>query len=282
MRALDRFTVSALAALTLTFAAAADAPIIPLDVAGPRPTAQLTVGAHPPVTVIFDTGAGGTVLLPEFAAKLDLPNEGPVQVGSPAGGTPRQGYRTTIPSARLGGAALTNARAVVVDLGLPLEGIAGVMSPNVFSGSLVRFELKQSRVVVAPKTPETTPAGDVYPYGGGHALPAATIDVAGVKVEAHIDTGNGRGLALPFELSKQVKLKTPLAPAKDIRMVASAHKAYTATIAGTVRVGPLALTDPEVVFVEGVPMANVGFSVLKELTVVLDPKDRRTWLLRAD
>lgn len=283
MRILDRLAIAAAVLATSATTWAADAPVILLDVTGPRPTAQLTVGTHPPVTVIFDTGAGGTVLLPEFAAKLSLPNDGPVKVGSPAGGVPRQGYLTTIASARLGDAPITNARAVVVDLGLPLEGISGVMSPNVFAGALVRFELKRSRVVVAPKTPATVPAAESLPYGaGGHPLPSVTIDIAGIKLEAHIDTGNGRGLALPFELTKQLKLKTPLMPVKDVRMASSTHKAYTAEISGTVRIGPLSLTDPLATFVEGVPNANVGFSVLKDLTIVLDPAERRSWLLPAD
>lgn len=283
MRILDRFAVAAAMFATSASAWAADAPIVPLDVTGPRPTAQLTVGTHAPVTVIFDTGAGGTVLLPEFAAKLSLPNNGPVRVGSPAGGAPREGYLTTIASGRLGEAPIANAQAVVVDLGLPLEGISGVMSPNVFAGSLVRFELKRSRVLVVPKTPATVPTAQVFPYGaGGHPLPSVTIDIAGIKLEAHLDTGNGRGLALPFELTKRLKLKTPLTPVKEVRMVSSTHKAYTAEISGTVRIGPLTLTDPLATFVEGVPHANVGFSVLKDLTIVLDPAERRSWLLPAD
>lgn len=284
MRVLDRILVAAVAAALAVSpsARAGDGAIIPLDVGGPRPTAELVIGAHAPVTVIFDTGAAGSVLVPDYAAKVGVPNEGEARVGSPAGGAPRVGYRTTIASARLGEATFTNARAVVVDLGLPLEGISGVISPYVFSGSLVRFELKQSRVVIAPKTPETIPNGDALAYGGRHPLPSVTIDVAGVKIEAHIDTGNGRGLALPLEFAKRLKLKTPLTPTKDLRMVSSAHKAFTAEISGTVQIGPLTLTDPAVVFVEGVPSANVGFSVLKELTIVLDPAEQRGWLLRAD
>jgi hypothetical protein len=283
MRILDRLAVAAAVLATSASAWAADAPVIPLDVTGPRPTAQLAVSTHPPVTVIFDTGAGGTVLLPAFAAKLSLPNNGPVGVGSPAGGAPRQGYLTTIASGRLGDAPITNARAVVVDLGLPLEGISGVVSPNVFAGSLVRFELKRSRVIVMPKTPDALPTAQASPYGGGgHPLPSVTIDVAGITLEAHLDTGNGRGLALPFELTKQLKLKTPLTPVKEVRMVSSSHKAYTAEISGTVRIGPLTLTDPPAIFVEGVPQANVGFAVLKDLTIVLDPAERRSWLLPAD
>lgn len=283
MRILDRVAVAAAILATTAAAWAADAPIIPLDVTGPRPTAQLTVGTHAPVTVIFDTGAGGTVLLPEFAAKLSLPNNGPVGVGSPAGGAPRQGYLTTIASARLGDAPIANARAVVVDLGLPLEGISGIMSPNAFAGSLVRFELKRSRVVVVPKTPATVPTAQAFPYSAsGHPLPSVTVDFAGIKLEAHIDTGNGRGLALPLELAKRLKLKTPLTPTKELRMVSSTHKAYTAEISGTVHIGPLTLTDPLATFVEGVPQANVGFSVLKDLTIVLDPAERRSWLLPAD
>ena len=283
MRLIDRLLLVATLSVGLISTTRAEDGVIPLDVTGPRPTAEFVVGTHPPVNVIFDTGAGGTVLLPAYAAKLALPNQGSVGVGSPAGGAPRQGYLTTLPSARLGQALITNARAVVVDLGLPLEGISGVVSPNVFAGSLLRFELKKSRAVVVPKSPGTLPQADALPYGGGgHPLPSAMIDVAGVKVEAHIDTGNGRGLALPLELAKRLSLKTPLAPGKEVRMVSSTHRSFTATIAGAVKIGPLTLIDPDVTFVEGVPIANVGFSVLKDLTIVLDPAERRTWLLPSE
>ncbi|MFN0151823.1 MAG: pepsin/retropepsin-like aspartic protease family protein [bacterium] len=257
--------------------------IIPLDVTGVRPTAQLTAGDQPPVSMIFDTGAGGTIINTAFAKSLALESRGAIDVGSPGGANPVKGFFATIPSARLGEAVLKDVTVIVVDLPLPLEGVSGVMSPNAFVGSLVRFELANARVVVVPKSPETIPSVASHPYSsGGHPLPAIVIDFAGVELDAHIDTGSSRGLSMPIESAKRLKLKSPLTPTAPIRRAGGEHNAFTAEVAGDVRIGPLTLTDPLVTFIEGVPIGNIGFSVIKDLLIVLDPAEKRSWLLKAE
>ena len=85
MRSIVNLRFAVLAFVALPAAAAASDKLIPLDVAGPRPTAQLTIQEHPPVTVIFDTGAGGSVINADYAKTIGLPNEGEAAVGSPGG-----------------------------------------------------------------------------------------------------------------------------------------------------------------------------------------------------
>lgn len=279
MRNVVNFRLLALAFVVWPAAANAADKLIPLDVTGPRPTAELTIQNNPPVRVIFDSGAGGSVINTDYAKKIGLPNEGEVAVGSPGGQRWLPAYRTTLPAAKLGEADITGATARVVDLGLPLPGISGVMSPNIFSGALVRFELAKARVVVADKTPATIPPSQAHAYYGAHPLPSIEIDVAGVKTVAHLDTGSGRGLMLPLALAKQVKLKEPLKPTRSARAAGGEHPAFISRIDGVVTIGPLTLTDPTVVAVDGFPHANVGFSILKEMTLVLDPGEQRSWLL---
>ena len=67
-----------------------------------------------PVRVIFDTGASGNVLDADFATPRQLPNHGPAQVGSPAGGPPMIGFRTRIAAGTLGNARLGDVRAVAL------------------------------------------------------------------------------------------------------------------------------------------------------------------------
>jgi len=255
--------------------------IIPLDLTGPHPTAQLTVDGHAPFAVIFDSGAGANLFATAVAKDLGLPNEGEIQVGSPGASAPLVGFRTTLRHARLGDAEIKNAFAVVVDIPGAMGSISGAISPNAFSGRLVRFEFAASRALVLDKAPGAVPSGPAYRYAGegGHALPAVEIEVAGKKILAHADSGSGHGLGFPLELAKQLPLLGPLEPRPDIHMMGGDHKAYAARISGKVRVGPLELTDPEVGFAEGVPIANVGIEVLKRLTLVLDPETQRDWVL---
>lgn len=170
---------------------------------------------------------------------------------------------------------------MVGDLGVPLEGISGVMSPNLFRGSLVRFELKAARIVVVPKAAAAIPAGAATAYHGDHPLPSIEVDIAGVKMNAHLDAGSGRGLSLPLEMVQRFKLKGPLVAGKPVKMAGGERDAFDARIDGVVVIGPLRLIDPEVTFIARFTYANVGFSLLKELTVVLDPAEKRCWVMKA-
>jgi hypothetical protein len=256
---------------------------IALDLSGPRPTAQLFIGSRPPVTVIFDTGAGANIVGTALAKALGLPDNGAIAVGSPGATAPLTGFVTAIPAARLGEATIDDTHAVAIDLPMPLPGIAGVISPNSFSGRLVRFEFARGRAIVMDKTQGKLPAGEASPYGGemGHSLPAAEIDVAGTKMIAHLDSGSRFALCLPFEVAKQVPLKGKLVPIEAIRMTGAVHAAFAAQIDGMVHIGPLTLTDPQVVFEAGAPFANVGIKILKQMTLVLDPEEKRSWMLSA-
>ena len=257
--------------------------VVPLDLNGPRPTAQLFVRSASPATVIFDTGAATNILGIAFANSLGLSSEGPVAVASPGATGPLSGFFTTMPTARLGGALIKNARAVVIDLPVKMPGIAGVISPNSFAGWLVRFEFARSRALIIAKTSANLPSGRAMSYGGefSHPLPAAQIDVAGTKLIAHLDSGSQFALCLPLDISKQVPLKGEITPMEPIRMTGATHAAFGGRIAGTVHIGPLTLVDPDVVFEEGIPIANVGIKILREMILVLDPAEKRSWMLPA-
>lgn len=259
---------------------ASQAGVIPLDLSQ-RPTAMLAYGANAPVKVIFDTGAGGTVLTTATARAWNLPEQGRAMVGSPAGGGRTEGIITSLDSARLGGAGFSNARVVAADLPLPLADIAGVVSPNVFSGSLVRFEFAQSRARVVAKNAENTPSAEAYPYDNGpRPLPSMPVDVAGQSFTVHLDTGNPRGLLLPLAAAQSLPLTGQLEPAPPLRSAGGEIGAFRGRLNGTLRVGPVTVQNPEITFADGAP-ANVGMEILRQTTIVLDPAERRTWVLPA-
>jgi hypothetical protein len=108
-----------------------------------------------------------------------------------------------------------------------------------------------------------------------------SVEVAGRRFEGHIDTGSNRGLTLPLALAAELPLEAPPRPAGQARVGGSGQElqVYSARIRGTVLVGPVALENPEVAFIEELPRINVGMAVLRSLTIVLDPAERRGWLL---
>lgn len=264
---------------------AQDAASIPLDLSGPRPTAQLRIGESEPVTAIFDTGAAASVLRLEYAQRLALPSEGQAAAHGP-GGTPIEGYRTTIRNGRLGEARFDDAMAVALDIQLPLEGVDAIISPAVFAGRYVRFDFANSVVHILPRTPQNRPAGDAAPYRGEVAhgritqTPSVDVQLPNVgTVTAVLDTGSARGLTLPLALASRLPIAGELAPRAPIRLVGIEHRAFTGRIAGAIRVGPLTLEDLEVNFGDGIEEPIVGMEILRNTEIVLDPQARQSWLL---
>lgn len=264
---------------------AQEATSIPLDLTGPRPTAQLRIGESEPVTAIFDTGAAASVLRLEYAQRLALPSEGQAAAHGP-GGTPLEGYRTTIRNGRLGDASFGDAMAVALDIQLPLEGVDAIISPGVFTGRYVRFDFANSTAHILPRTPQNRPPGEATPYRGEVAhgrmtqTPGVDVQLPNVgTVTAVLDTGSPRGLTLPLDLAGQLPLIGELAPRAPIRLVGVEHRAFTGRIAGAVRVGPLTLEDVEVNFGDGIEESIVGMEILRNTEIVLDPQARQSWLL---
>lgn len=258
---------------------------IPLDLSGPRPTAELRIGDAAPVRAIFDTGAAGSVLKLAYAQRIGVPNQGPAAASAP-GGTPIHGYRTTI-DGRLGDAPFVHAMAVALEIPLPLEGVDAIISPSVFAGRLVRFDFARNVAQVLAKTAANMPPGTGTPYfedarGGHHitSIPAVELTLPGqAPIVALADTGASRGLVLPLRIAASLPLATPLASADPVRMVGVTFAAQTARLGGAVRVGAIEFRDLEVTFVDGETPANVGFSMLQRTVLVLDPGEHRSWLL---
>lgn len=264
---------------------AASSSTIPLDLSGPRLVAELRIGDADPVRAIFDTGAARSVLKLAYAQRIGAPNQGPAAASAP-GGTPISGFRTAI-AGHLGEARFERAMAVALEIPLPLEGIEAVISPSVFAGRLVHFDFAAGVALVMEKRAANLPQGPATPYfedaRGGHRLtriPAVELRLPNQSpIAAVADTGASRGLLLPLRMAASLPLAAPLAPTNPVRMVGITFTAQIARLNGVVGVGPMEVRDPEITFVDGETPANVGFSILRQAILVLDPGEHRSWLL---
>ena len=164
--------------------------------------------------------------------------------------------------------------------------VKGVFGPGTFSGRLVHLDLARGEVRIIEKTPAAIPAGTAYPYSGdathpGPGLPGVTVEIAGRSFEGHIDTGHPGILMLPLSLASQLPLDGPMRQAARPARFADGvpRPLFEARIRGIVRIGPLTLENPEVRFMDGLQRVNVGVEALRNVTVVLDPAERRSWLV---
>jgi hypothetical protein len=54
---------------------------------------------------------------------------------------------------------------------------------------------------------------------------------------------------------------------------------YGGRIRGTIRVGPIELDNPEVTFLGD--LANLGLPVIRRIVLVIDPAQKRNWVLKS-
>jgi predicted aspartyl protease len=247
---------------------------------------MLSIGGREPVPVIFDTGTSGNVIDEEMARAAGLPNQGAANLGTPAGGAPIRGFRTTIADGRLGNATLRDVPATAARAPFMQSlSVRGVFGPETFRGRLVHVDLGRGEIRITDKATGLIPAGTAFPYlavGSGH-LPGVTVEMGGRSYEALIDTGHAGMLAFPATMANELPLDGELRPsAQPARLVGGMpRETREGRIRGTVRIGPLSFENPEARFIEGLRHVNVGMAALRGATLVIDPAEHRSWIVSA-
>jgi hypothetical protein len=256
--------------------------VFALDLSGTRPALAVSIAGAAPELWVFDTGAGGSVINLERAQALGLPEGRHVGLGSPAGGTPVDGFLTRLNGASIGAVTLPEISLVAAPALLPDR--VGVLSPNIFAGRLVVLDFARNQLRIAEKTATNTPSGAATPYFGGnhHGLPAIAVSVGGAAPQmAHMDSGAPGGLTFPYAMAASLPLAAAPVESGRARFVDGEHARYRATLQGVVQVGPLTLTNPEIELIDGLPFLNVGMGLLGQMIITLDPAARLVWAAAA-
>ncbi len=251
---------------------------IPLYMSSNRALVMLRVGNHPPVPVVFDTGTNGNLVDLGLADRLSLPNTGPSPSVDGSTGKPVPGHDTFITGAKLGGVPIADARATAMNYDVPDE--AGIFGPNSFPEQLVRMDGPKSRLVLTPRSEANLPKGKPFAYLGedGDALPSATLDFGGIKVQAILDSGNNVPIILPMSYTDKIPLATPLKKAGYAVSAAGKQAIFSAQLKDAVMIGGFKLDHSEVFFMEG-GRPNIGLPVLRQLSVVFDPSNKVDWVM---
>ncbi|MES1156378.1 MAG: aspartyl protease family protein [Alphaproteobacteria bacterium] len=254
-------------------------PVAPLDLSQGQPRVALSINHVEQGVAIFDTGASASVINRQLAETLSLPNKGSVGARSGAGGDTIEGFLTSISGAAIGAIPIpTEAQWAALPQARP--NIVAVVSANAFAGSFVRLDFPRAHLQVLPKTSANTPAAPPTAYDSGpRPLPSIQLSLpGGVSMLAHLDTGSPAGITLPYEMATSLPLAAPAVEAGRARLVNGERTIYRGTLNGSAQVGPLALSNPTLMFMEGLPHGNVGMELLRQLVVTLDPAERRLWI----
>jgi hypothetical protein len=252
---------------------------VPMESLGGRPIVQVTFGGKGPYRFIFDSGAAGMVITDALADELELEVLGEALVGSPAGGPPKPGRIVRVPRLEMGGAQVSGVHAVAAALPMRDPGdYRGVLSPALFPGHLVVFDFPAKAVRVRAGELPAADEKEVFEYDSEERLPTVTIDVAGTRIDAHLDTGAPHGLSLPARYAGTLALDGAPVPAGKARLIDREVSLTSARLQGAARLGRFTFDKPQIVFNEAIPMGNIGAGILRDFVMTLDRAHHRVRL----
>lgn len=244
-----------------------------------RVLVMLTIGDHPPMPAVFDTGTNGNVIDIGVAQKLGLENRGGSRSIDGSTGRPVPGFETFIAGASLGGTPIQDARATAMAFSHPNE--VAIIGPNSFPGQYVLMDLGRSRLsLYAPA--DAPEAGEGFPYlgEGGAALPSLNIELEGRAIPAILDTGNTSDFLLPLSLAKDLPLESEPVVIGHATSAAGVQDVYEARLGEDITIAGVVIHRPKIRFIEG-GRPNIGMPVLRQLKLMFDPVQRRTWVVGA-
>lgn len=267
--------VSILAAANAMPVAAAPAPseIVPLYIATNRPLAMLTIGDSAPMPVVFDTGTTENILDVALGKQVGLKTVGRFKLVDDVTRKSVMVPTASAADSRLSGVPLDIKVVRLADARRGDE--AGVFGPYSFGNRYVVVEAGLNRLRIIARDSGFVPPGPGHPYVEN--IPAAEIRIAGKVYDAVLDTGHDAALSLPADAVTSTPLKAPARIVGKATSALATQDVFGGELAGPAEIGPYSLADPAVAFFDTV--INVGFPIIRKLTVVLDPANKRSWVL---
>jgi hypothetical protein len=101
----------------------------------------------------------------------------------------------------------------------------------------------------------------------------------GSTLPAHFDTGFDGALSLPISMMTRLPLLKPAKVVGRFKSINTEGDVLGGEVRGTIRIGPLELVNPQVTFLG--ELANIGLPIIRQLTLVIDPGNKRAWVLPA-
>lgn len=229
-----------------------------------RPTIEATVNGQGPFRFFVDTGAGGSLISAELANRLGLEVTGRQRVFNPTSGAAQEVDLVRVGEVESGVMRLEGVQFVAVDLP-QLGDKHGVLSVRSLPPGLVSFDFPTGTIRIEPgELSAEDPA--VMPF---EAVPVVSVvgTVAGRELTLHIDTGSPDGITLPGAVASELEFDGELETIRERGPLV----VKSGRLRGTVRVGPIELSNPEVQVVDLLPkFGNIGSGFLRDRILTID------------
>lgn len=253
----------------------------PFYLTGKHQSVDVMINGKGPYRFLFDTGAGETSIDKALASELQLKVTGRSTIGDPQNPDAYQTELVELPRIEIGNMSFKRVTAMSYDLSqiFPKDTFRGVIGMPLFANSLLTIDYPNSRL--------TTRRGSLPPANGKDVIDFTMSDgsnftiklsVAGISAEAVIDTGSSGGITLPRQYATMLKLDSELKETGTARTVNNTLKLYGANLNGTLTIGSHSFDHPPIVFNDVLPIATIGYQVLKDFTITIDQKNLRIQL----
>ncbi|MBT8484524.1 MAG: PDZ domain-containing protein [Phycisphaerales bacterium] len=255
----------------------ADAVRVPLRIVNGRPVIDARINDAGPYGFVFDTGSPVVFLHGDMARELELAIEGTSMVGAPGGPQTMPVKEHTIDRIRIGPATFQRLPGMSHEDAMMRNALGaerGVIGLPTFADCLVTIDYPAGQLVIARGS--LTEGDGSMPYRlDQYDMPTITLDVAGIEIDCHIDSGSMGGITLPARLEEELPLRTPPFVVGRGRTASGAFEIRRATLDGVAAIGPHRLSDPELHFNDMFPHANLGGVVLSQFAVTIDQRAKR-------
>lgn len=248
---------------------------LPMDTSQHVPVIEAKVNGKGPFHFAVDTGFGGMMELnASVAAQLGLKAIGEVAVGDPSGKNQQtrrllRADSVDVGQAHFGGVEVGERTSAARD------GADGVIGLPLFASLLVTFDYPHGQFLVDMGSLPAPDGAHIHSYSNEHGVPAIEIDVAGQKVKTDLDSGSPAEVSLPLAVAKSLTLIDEPRVVGHANIGGSPFDIYGASLKGDVKIGETVLTNPQLDFIDGFPVGNLGYRFLKNFAVTYDSANHR-------
>jgi predicted aspartyl protease len=250
---------------------------VPMGSMAGRPTIDVMIDGKGPFRFLVDTGAGTTVINQDLAQELGLAVLDSTRIGDPMNPNAIKAEVVQVPTMTIGDAKFETFTAASWDRGSLIRAgetnpPRGVIGFPVFRDVLLTFDYVDKKMTIAPGSLPKPDGKSVIPYNAPMGIPEFTVNVGGVEVTTHLDTGSGGFYSVPKRYQGQLKFKGPLEEVGRARTVNTEMILKGAELDGKLALGQFAWEKPFVIVSDELPMGNLGGQALASFAITFDQR----------
>jgi hypothetical protein len=252
---------------------------VPLQIRGSRASINVMVNGKGPFAFGWDTGASGRAWVTRaLVDRLNLPIVDTLVVSD---GSSVKGQNTDtvrIETIALGNLSFEQVIAPVLE-GAPGRGggdeVYGILGFEFFREHVVTFDYPQRELRVVTERLAKPDGKRVLSYRLEQGLPHILIDIAGLVVDASIDSGNIGGILLPLSLAERIPLRAPISRTGRVASVFNQFDLFRSELNGNVHIGEATIARPVLFFSDLVRRPNIGRDVIRSFALTFDQTNMR-------